>query len=775
VQLAKERVLLVDDEPQILTALEDLLGDDYTIYKSSSPEKALSLVEQNRDIAVVITDQRMPHMNGDEFLRKLGEDSLAVRIMVSGFADLPAVLRAVNEGKVYAYVTKPWDEEDLLSKVQTAAAHFRLAQELEYERRLLRDLMDNVPDGIYFKDSELRFLRANSSFVRSLGGADPDALVGRRLSELLGTEGDGGEAEERRILQQRTPMLDVVRRHSASGRTYFTSETKAPIRDRSGQVLGLVGISRDVTERVKTSEALRESEALLQQQTRILNSILDGMGDGVVVIGRDGRTLLVNKTAARVLGVPIQDVPAAQWPEVYGLYLADGSGLLPLETNPLQRAIDGEPLVQLELRVKNAVVPGAIVAITATPLRDPSAEVRGVIALLRDVTQQRNLEQQLAQSQKMEAIGQLAGGVAHDFNNLLTVIVGCSELALEEFDSVEARRANVVEVLAAARNATLLTQQLLAFSRRQVVQPKALQLNDIVANMNSVLSRLIGSSIALTAVLGRNLSLVHADQSQLEQVVLNLVVNARDAMPEGGVLRLETDEEVISETTAAELGIKPGRFVSLTVVDTGTGMSEETRNRIFEPFFTTKEAGKGTGLGLSTVYGIVRQSGGHIQVDSAPGQGTEFRVLLPRAVVRDSGRPSFVPETQGSVVGNILLIDSDDAVRQITARMLRSKGHTVIEASNLVEAGKRSHELHDVDLVLTDIGTTDRGFANELPALLQDVRVVFMTGGGPRVKSAPRELNDDSTLLAKPFSRQQLYEKVEEALLGGQKAQNAGQ
>ena len=771
-QLAKQRVLLVDDEPQILMALEDLLGDSYTIFKSESPERALSLVEQDKEIAVVITDQRMPSMNGDEFLRKIGEDSLALRIMVSGFADLPAVLRAVNEGKVYAYVTKPWDEEDLLRKVQTAASHFRLAQELEYERRLLRDLMDNSPDGIYFKDSELRFLRANSSFVRGVGGADPDALVGRRLSEFLGN--DPGEDEERSILQQRKPVLDVVRRHSSGGKTYFTSETKAPIKGRSGQALGIVGITRDVTERVKTSEALRESEALLQQQTRILNSILDGMGDGVVVIGRDGRTLLINKEAGRVLGLPARDVPVADWPQAFGLYLGDGSGLLPLEMNPLQRAINGEPLVQLELRVKNSAVPGAIVAITATPLRDPSAEVIGVIALLRDVTQQRNLEQQLAQSQKMEAIGQLAGGVAHDFNNLLTVIVGCSELALEDFEPEDARRTNVVEVLAAARNATLLTQQLLAFSRRQVIQPRPLQLNDIVANMNGVLRRLIGAEIELTAVLARDLGQVHADQSQLEQVVLNLVVNARDAMPGGGVIRLETDEEALSEAAAVELGVKPGRFVRLTVVDTGLGMSEETRLRLFEPFFTTKDAGKGTGLGLSTVYGIVRQNGGHIQVDSAPGQGTEFRVLLPRAVAVGRGYPSAPPEAGGLVIGNILLIDGDDAVRQITARMLRSKGHAVREASTLIDAGKLLSEDGEVDLVLTDIGSTGAGLASELSALRKDVRVLLMTGGGPIVKGTQRALTNDSTLLAKPFSRQQLLEKVEEALLGTQKAPHAG-
>jgi two-component system, cell cycle sensor histidine kinase and response regulator CckA len=774
VQLAKERVLLVDDEPQILTALEDLLGDNYTIFKSESPEAALHLVEENRDIAVVITDQRMPHMNGDEFLRKMGADSRALRIMVSGFADLPAVLRAVNEGKVYAYVTKPWDEGDLLRKVQTAAAHFRLGQDLEYERRLLRDLMDNSPDGIYFKDSDLRFLRANSSFVRSLGGDDPKALVGRRLSEVLGEEANSGEDEERRILQQCRPVLDVVRPHNAAGKTSFASETKAPIKGRSGLALGLVGISRDVTERVKTSEALRENEALLQQQTRILNSILDGMGDGVVVIGRDGRTLLINQEAGRVLGIPRRDVPVADWPEAYGLYLGDGSTLLPLEHNPLYRAINGEPLVQLELRVKNSVVPGAIVAVTATPLRDPAAEVVGVIALLRDVTQQRNLEQQLAQSQKMEAVGQLAGGVAHDFNNLLTVIVGCSELALEDFELADPRRTNVVEVLAAARNATLLTQQLLAFSRRQVIQPKPLQLNDIVTNMNAVLSRLIGAAIELTAVLRPDLCQVHADQSQLEQVILNLVVNARDAMPEGGMLRIETDEEVLGDAMAAELGVKPGRFVSLTVVDTGTGMSEETRQRLFEPFFTTKGLGKGTGLGLSTVYGIVRQSRGHIHVHSAPGQGTEFRVLLPRAVLSDRTLPSVPPAAVGTVIGNILLIDGNDAVRQITARMLRSKGHLVTEASNLAEAGKLLVDHRDVELVLTDIGLTGVDFKSEISALGRDVRVLLMTGGGPPVSGMQKELTRDSTLLAKPFSRHQLLEKVEEALLGTQKDSHAG-
>jgi two-component system, cell cycle sensor histidine kinase and response regulator CckA len=772
-QPAKQHVLLVDDEPQILTALEDLLGDDYTVLKSETPQRALDLVRADQEIAVVITDQRMPHMNGDEFLSKIGDQSHALRIMVSGFADLPAVLRAVNDGKVYAYVTKPWDEHDLLRKVRTAADHFRLAQELEYERRLLRDLMDNSPDGIYFKDGDLRFLKANGSFARAMGRDTPDELVGQRLPDILGQDPEylETEAEDRAVLQERRPILDAVREHRRAGRRYFISGTKAPILSASGSPIGIVGISRDVTERVETSEALRESEALLQQQTRILNSILDGMGDGVVVIGRDGRTLLFNQEASRVLGVATRDVPAEAWPETYGLCSDDGKTPLSLEQNPLCRAMRGEPLVQMALRVANAVVASAFVAVTVTPLKEPGGDIVGAIALLRDVTEQRNLEQQLAQSQKMEAIGQLAGGVAHDFNNLLTVIVGCGELALEDLAPEDTRRGNLVEVLAAAERATVLTQQLLAFSRRQVIQPKEIQLNDVVVEFESMLRRLIPNRIELTTVLRPGLSLVTADKSQLEQVILNLAINARDAMPHGGALRLETDEETLSQGAAAEIGATRGRFVVLTVTDTGEGMSEETRQRIFEPFFTTKEVGKGTGLGLSTVYGIVRQSGGYIQVLSAPGEGTEFKILLPRSTRHTTTFSSLPPKTYGTTGAHILLVEGDDSVRQIAARILRSEKHSVFEASGQAEArvflfDKATH----IDLLLIDVGMAEQAFQEEIASARPGVRLMLMTGGGAvtmRQQDAPIA---EAALLAKPFSRTQLLEKVQGVL-----AQAAGE
>jgi len=767
-QAAKQHVLLVDDEPQILKALEDLLGDDYTIFKSETPQRALDLVRDNREIAVVITDQRMPQMNGDEFLSKIGDQSDALRIMVSGFADLPAVLRAINDGRVYAYVTKPWDESDLLRKVRTAADHFRLAQELDYERRLLRDLMDNSPDGIYFKDSELRFLRANGSFARAVGCPSSDALVGRRLGEVLspGNELSVLDRDDQRVLRERLPVLDVVREHHRDGRRYFISETKAPIQSASGVAIGIVGISRDVTERVETSEALRESEAQLQQQTRILNSILDGMGDGVVVIGTDGRTLLFNKEASRVLGIAKRDIVAEAWPETYGLFLSDGQTVLGVEQNPLCRAMKGEPLVQMDLRVANAVVADAFIAITATPLRERDGAVVGAIALLRDVTQRRSLEQQLLQSQKMDAVGQLAGGVAHDFNNLLTIIVGCGELALADLEGDDVERGNLVEILEAAHRATLLTQQLLAFSRQQVIAPTEIQLNEVVAEFETMLRRLITGRVMLTTVLRPGLSSITADKSQLEQVILNLVINARDAMPNGGTLRIETDEESLNESAAAELGASPGRFVALMVTDTGSGMPEETRKRIFEPFFTTKEVGKGTGLGLSTVYGIVRQSGGYIRVRSAPGEGTEFRILLPRTSQPGRAVSSLPPRTRETIGAHILLAERDDSVRQMAARMLRSEGYAVSEAAerDTARALLADHAAR-VDVLLIDVGLAKQTFQEGLPLAARDMRVVLMTGGGPATVRQGDAAIADATLLAKPFSRALLLETVQSALI----------
>jgi two-component system cell cycle sensor histidine kinase/response regulator CckA len=766
----KERILIVDDEPQILVALEDLLSDDFTVITSQTPENALARIEEDPNIAVVITDQRMPRMTGDELLARMSSQT-AVGIMVSGFSDLPAVIRAINDGKVFAYVTKPWNPQDLRFKVSKGVEHFRLARQVAHERQLLADLMSSSPDAIFFKDKELKFQRANQVFADVMGATGPEQLIGSQLTDasLLGAQGASIEAEERALLETGTPVIDVVREYRPGSNEWF-SESKAPIRSPEGGTDGLVAISRNVTERLRTQDALRKSEERLRNQTRILNSILDGIGEGVIVVDSGGRTLLFNSEAQRVLGAQARDVPPEQWARAYGVYLADGRTLVPAAENPLVRAMHGARKVEMEVIIKNGGASEARVAIVATPLRNDSAEVTGAIALLRDVTQKRSLEQLLVHSQKMEAVGQLAGGVAHDFNNLLAVIEGSGEMALEELVGHIARE-DVLDMVTAAKRAASLTRQLLAFSRREAARPEPLQLANVVRSVEKMLRRLIGEHITLLTRL-EEVSPVMADSNQLEQVLINLCVNARDAMPEGGTLKIE-----LHPLAPGDPNSLPGlAAVMLSVSDTGTGMDSEVLKRIFEPFFTTKEIGKGTGLGLSMVYGIVTQNGGQISVESSVGRGSKFTIVFPVTSLDHVQAFSSVPPKAGAPPsGTILLVEDDPSVRHITARILRRHGYVVVEASKPSEARAICEVGDDIDLLLTDLvmpEMTGVKLADELILSRPTLRVLYMTGyAGAALNQAQGELlNPEDGVIQKPFTSDALLDRVRAALLAGMPA-----
>jgi PAS domain S-box-containing protein len=636
---------------------------------------------------------------------------------------------------------------------------------------LLADLMNSSPDGIFFKDRDLRIQRANRSFASTLGTDSPEDLIGRKLVDgLLPVEVAARiEAEERDVLNRGEPVLDVIREYRAHGRADWFSETKAPIRSPDGEIEGLVAISRNVTERLRTQDALRQSEERLREQTRILNSILDGIGEGVIVIDPAGRTLLFNSEAQRVLGAQARDVSPAQWAKAYGVYLPDGRTLLPASENPLVLAIAGTRRVETEVTIKNGGMPEARVAIVATPLRNDHGEITGAIALLRDVTQRRNLEQLLAHSQKMEAVGQLAGGVAHDFNNLLAVIEGSGEMALEML-SGHAAREDVLDMVTAAKRAAVLTRQLLAFSRREAARPEPLQLAEVVRNVEKMLRRLIGEHIVLITKLDQ-VGSVMADASQLEQVLINLCVNARDAMPEGGTLSIELHPLAPGDPNAL-----PGQdAVVLTVADTGTGMDPEVMKRIFEPFFTTKEVGKGTGLGLSMVYGIVTQNGGQISVESSVGRGSKFTIIFPVTHQDQLQRPTYRPRDDTPGSGTILLVEDDPSVRHIAARILRRNGYTVIEASRPSEARSICDAGDPIDLLLTDLvmpEMTGVKLAKELMLKQPELRALFMTGNaGAALTQAQHELLDtEERLILKPFTSDALLDRVRGALRGQARA-----
>ncbi|MFZ5891575.1 MAG: response regulator [Myxococcota bacterium] len=776
IETRKPRVLVVDDEPQILVALEDLLANRFSVLKTESPEHALDLMSTSDDIAVLITDQRMPRMTGDALLSRIGPSRLTLKILLTGYADLSAVIRAVNEGRIFAYVTKPWDPDDLRLKVDKAAEHFQIAQELAYERKLLHDLMDNIPDGIYFKDTDLKFRRANRAFAGGLG-CSPDDLVGKRLEDVSKAPAllEAARVEESGVLRQGEPVRDVVREYHNGTARRFLSETKAPIRLESGEISGLVGISRDVTERIESQEALRIGEQRFREQSLMLDSILNSMGDAVVAADSSGRFLVYNRQAERLLGPRPKNLRADEWarelPMVVNDRLSKVSANAPGDgDNPLVAAMYGKEIEEIELSLQNDSGTRITVALRATPLIGVGGALLGGIALIRDVTQRRELEQQLRHAQKMEGIGQLAGGVAHDFNNLLAVIKSYGELLLRDLKDDTTKTEDLEQLLHAANRGAALTRQLLTFSRRQVVQPRLLQLNEVVVSIEKMLRRIIGEDIDLVTSLAPDLDLVKADAGQIEQVLLNLAVNARDAMPDGGKLTVETaNVHLASGYADSDSNVAEGDYVMVAVSDTGSGMSEEIRKHIFEPFFTTKEVGKGTGLGLSTVYGIVQQSGGHIWVYSELKQGTAFKIYFPRASGSIPARAlSKQLPSRAKVDRTILLVEDDDAVRRVASRILRESGYTVLETRHAGEARKICEERgSELALLLTDVvmpGVSGPKLAEELTALLPHLRVLYMSGfpGAAVVHSGA--LRPGANCIEKPFSPASLVDKIEEVL-----------
>ena len=428
----------------------------------------------------------------------------------------------------------------------------------------------------------------------------------------------------------------------------------------------------------------------------------------------------------------------------------------------------GEPF-QAEFRVKRKDGREVWLNDTAVVVKGSNAHpvMEGIIV---DITERKQLETQLQQSRKMEAVGRLAGGIAHDFNNLLTIITGYTDLALSRPSVPLDLRSDIERIEHAAGRAAALVRQLLAFSRKQVLQPKILDLNAIVVNMEKLLRRLVDDNIEMTTSIRDDLGKVKADLAQIEQVIMNLVVNARDAMPNGGRLVLETTNASLDAAYAFEhASVKPGNYVMLAVSDTGIGMDSETLAHIFEPFYTTKESGRGTGLGLSTVYGIVKQSGGYIWVYSEPGKGSTFKVYLPRVEEVPQGEPAKPPSLpQHRGTETILLVEDEEAVRDLVRTILSGHGYHVIVARDPIHAGEIAAKFPgEIHLLLTDVVMPGIG-GRELAASVQrnrpGIRVLYMSGYTENVITSGGMLEEGLSFLQKPFSPSVLVQKIREAL-----------
>jgi len=394
------------------------------------------------------------------------------------------------------------------------------------------------------------------------------------------------------------------------------------------------------------------------------------------------------------------------------------------------------------------------------------------LAVLIDITGRLHLEEQLRQAQKMEAVGMLAGGVAHDFNNLLTIIGGYSQLIMDGLSQHDPNRHNLEQVIKASERAAALTQQLLAFSRRQVLQPKVLDLNKLVASLSTMLRRLIGEDVDLRLALDQELGRVNADPGQLEQVLMNLAVNARDAMPKGGTLTVETANVYLDESYAMRrITVKPGPYILLAVSDNGTGMDESTQARLFEPFFTTKATGKGTGLGLSTVFGIVKQSGGSLQVYSEPGRGTSIKVYLPRIDQPATIEPQDAPKSVRRASEAVLLVEDDDMVRHLVRDTLAREGYKMQDAATPLEAMKIAENFKGtIHLLITDV-IMPHVSGTELALTLRkdrpEMKVLYISGYTDNAVVNAGLLQKEVAFLQKPFTPAVLVQKVHEVLESG--------
>jgi signal transduction histidine kinase len=434
-----------------------------------------------------------------------------------------------------------------------------------------------------------------------------------------------------------------------------------------------------------------------------------------------------------------------------------------------RRALQGETLPLFETRVLTKAGKCATVEITTTP-QIHQGKVVAVLGIARDITERKQLEAQYRQAQKMEAVGRLAGGVTHDFNNLLTIITGYSELLLGSQDVPASAHGLIREIQRSGERAAALTRQLLAFSRKQVLTPTVLDLNVVVTGLEKMLHRLIGEDINLTIRLDPALVRIKADPGQLEQVIMNLVVNARDAMPSGGNLTIETRNAELTEAQArARPGLGKGLHALLVVADTGCGMDEETRAHLFEPFFTTKGPGKGTGLGLATVFGIVQQSSGHIEVESQVARGSTFLIYLPgveEACPSPRSEPSLLPIRGGTQT--VLLAEDDDGVRLLARLALQSHGYTVLEARNGQEALTLCHEHQgSVHLLITDVVMplmSGRELADRLKSRRPDIRVLYLSGYTGDTVLHHGVLETGLAFLQKPFTPAALARKVRDLL-----------
>src|SRR5579872_6923100 len=643
------------------------------------------------------------------------------------------------------------------------------------EAFLSSDLLDTLPDAIVAVDRGGTIVQANSQ-AQELFGYDRGELIGQKVEMLVPDRYRHQHNHDRQNFVQ-TPKtrrmgadLDLYGKRR-NGSEFPVEISLSPVSTVNGTFV--LSAIRDISDRKRIAEELRRANEELHRKTAeqlgesrsMLASIIDSSEDAILSKDLRGTITSWNKGAQRIYGYKPEEVVGKH---ISLLTPSDRPDEIP---EILRKITKGESIEHYESVRVTKDGRHLNVSISVSPLRGASGEIIGASAIARDITAQKRAEGQLRQAQKMEAIGRLAGGVAHDFNNVLAIINACREFLRDRIDSSGEASVYVDNIKKATERGALLTKQLLAFSRSSAVQPRILDLNERLKDISKLLRPLMGDDVEILVASKSPAAIVEADPGQLDQIVVNLAVNARDAMPRGGKFILETGTVRFEEDFAHRHQTMPaGKYVQLTASDTGFGMDEATMSRIFEPFFTTKEVGKGTGLGLATVYGIVKQSAGHILVYSEPGHGTTFKIYLPNADHKVGTGSKAEAETVGPKREGttILLVEDDEIMRGLTRQLLREHGYTVFEAND----GKSALEWvqsyqGQIDLLLTDVvmrRMSGPELVDRLNTTHPALKVVYMSGYTGELMAERDVLKRGITLLEKPFTRTTLLNTIHTTL-----------
>lgn len=644
---------------------------------------------------------------------------------------------------------------DDLDLIQRASRLAGVAMERKRDEESLREAQEfnaqvlaSTQHGLLVLDGELRYKMWNPA-MEEITGLRAEEVLGKtphEISPFLAETG-GIDAMRRALKGETSHSPDFPYHVPSTGRQGWATDLVGPMRNTRGDIVGVINSVIEVTDRVR--------------EEHFVNTLMDSLPGNVYLFEPDGKFLKWNKVLEDVTGYTGEEIA-----EMSPLTLVPENEKSAFSKTVAKVLSNGQDAIECHVLTRD----GRAVPYYYKCVRMKTEQGPCVLGIGIDISDRRNLEDQFRQAQKMEAVGQLAGGIAHDFNNLLTIITGYCQLILRSLDPRDPLREKVQEILRAGERSTSLTRQLLTFSRKQVLAPKILNLNDVVYDTEKMLQRLIGEDIHLTTVLHPQLDKVRADPGQVEQVLLNLAVNARDAMPQGGKLSIETRNVRLDPGFSSTYpGDRSGWYVMLAISDTGTGMTEDVRQRIFEPFFTTKETGKGTGLGMAVVHGIVEQSEGHIQVESTPGAGTSFRIYFPRSVGDSHPRSAldgFIRAPKGKET--ILLVEDEAIVRALSREVLQESGYHVLDAADGDSALRVSEEYDGhIHLLVTDVvmpGMGGPALTERILKAYPEIKVLYVSGYTDDAVVKYGVLHEEVNFLQKPFSPDSLAYKVREVL-----------